>query len=301
MAKPTESVAETIAWCGVGTLGRPIVRRLADAGIAPILYDVRAEATAGLDGVGRAAATPAEAASEASLIFSTIPDDDALEVLALGADGLIGGMRPGSVYCDLSTVSPTSSARVAAACDAAGVLYLRAAISGSVALAQAGKLTILASGPHTAFARCEPVFAHFSATRLHVGAAEEARVLKLMINNIAAATTAAVAESIAFGRKGGVDYDIILDVIASSVVASPLIQYKIDPLRRRDFSPTFTTRLMLKDMHILASAAAELGCDLPLGTASIAVFEDQEREGYGDEDFFAGVKMMERRAGLEDL
>ncbi|MCZ6765222.1 MAG: NAD(P)-dependent oxidoreductase, partial [Alphaproteobacteria bacterium] len=252
-------------------------------------------------GAGRAAATPAEAASEASLIFSTIPDDDALEVLALGTDGLIGGMRPGSVYCDLSTVSPTSSARVAAACDAAAVLYLRAAISGSVALAQAGKLTILASGPHTAFARCEPVFAHFSATRLHVGEAEEARVLKLMINNIAAATTAAVAESIAFGRKGGVDYDIILDVIASSVVASPLIQYKIDPLRRRDFSPTFTTRLMIKDMQILARTAAEFGCDLPLGTASVAVFEDQEREGYGDEDFFAGVKMMERRAGLEDL
>lgn len=289
-----------VAWCGVGTLGTPIVHRLIEAGLAPTLYDVRPEATEGFGVGATVAATPGEAARAADIACSLIPDDAALETLALGQDGLIGGLGTGSVYCDLSTVSPACSARVAKACKAAGIIYVRGAISGSVTLAELGKLTVMASGPEAGIERCRPLFALFAATQLDVGAGEEARVLKLMINNIAAVTSSAVAESIAFGRKGGVDYDTILDVIADSVIASPLIQYKIDPLRRRDFTPSFTTRLMLKDLRLIEQTADALGCALPMGAASTTMFEDQERTGFGDEDFFAGVKMMERRAGLDE-
>ncbi len=290
---------ERVAWCGVGTLGKPMVRRLIDAGMRPVLYDPRPEATADFAGVADIAGSAAAAAAGAGLIFSTIPDDAALEALALGPGGVIAALGDGAVYCDMSTVSPMSSARVAAAADDAGKTYLRAAISGSVTLAEAGKLTILASGPEEAYRRCSPVFEKFAVKLFHAGAGEEARILKLLINNIAAASAAAMAEALAFGRKGGVDYDIMLDVIAASVAASPLIQYKIDPLRRRDFTPAFTTRLMIKDMRILTAAARDLGCDLPVGAASLAMFEDADRAGLGGEDFFSGVKMMEQRAGLK--
>lgn len=293
-------MGEKIAWCGVGSLGRPIVERLIDAGHVPILYDVRDGATDGFGDNASTAATPADAARRADKIFSTIPDDAALEALALGPDGLTAGLAPGSIYCDLSTVSPASSAKVASACEAVGAVYLRAAISGSVMLAETGKLTLLASGPRSAYDRCTPVFAAFSVAQFYTGAGEEARVLKLLINNIAAVTAAGVAESIAYGRKSGVDYDTILDIIEGSVIASPLIRYKIDPLRRRDFTANFTTQLMLKDIRILGESSALAGCEMPMGTAVQAVFEDQVGAGHADEDFFSCVKMMEARAGLDD-
>ena len=292
-------LAGRIAWCGIGKLGRPIVRRLIDAGAKPILYDLRHEARDGFGPEADVASTAADAARNADFVFSTITDDSALEALALGPDGVVSGLGSGAIFCDLSTVSPMSSSRVAMACDKDNKTYLRSAISGSVTLAESGALTVFASGPRSAYDQCLPILKRFSATQLYVGEREEARVLKLLINDIAAVTAAVVAESIAFGRKAGVDYQTILDVIAGSVMASPLLQYKIDPLRRRDFSPTFTTRMMLKDLRILESTAARFGCDMPLGAASLAMFEAQEKAGLGDEDFFSGVKMMEQRAGLD--
>ena len=281
-----------IAWIGIGHLGTPIVQRLIDAGYRPTLYDVSADRLEAFAGKAALAASAAEAAA-ADLIFSTLPNDAALASVA--AD-VFAAMPGGASYIDLSTVSPDASAAVAARAEERS--YLRAPVSGSVSHAEKGILTVLASGPQAAYELAAPVFDCFCGARFHVGSGEEARYLKLMINNLVGSTAALMAESLALGRKAGLDWEKALDVIAASAVASPLVKYKTEALKARDFSPAFTTALMIKDMKLFCDAASALGCAKPLADETLSLLEEQRDAGMGEEDFFATVKLLENKAGL---
>lgn len=277
-----------IGWIGVGNLGSPIVRRLIDAGHALTLYDQRP-----LTGFDAVIAEKLEEAASCEAVFSTLPSDAIFE--SVGREAL-SALPTGSIYCDMSTVSPQASARVAAS--AGGKAFLRAPVSGSVSHAQQGILTVIASGPADAFARLVPVFEAFSVARHYVGEAEEARVLKLMVNDLVGATAALMGETLAMGRKAGLDHRTMLDVLDSSAIASPLVKYKVGPLAERDFAPAFTTELMIKDMSLVTETAAQMGCKMPLAQATLAVLRAHADAGGGEEDFFAVLKTFERQAGL---
>lgn len=278
-----------IAWIGVGNLASPIVRRLTAAGHRPVLYDPRAPQGFDADIAGSAA----EAAGAADAVFTTLPNDEILERVAAQ---ILPAMRPGTVYCDMSTVSPRASMNVAAA--AGAVLYLRAPVSGSVTHAEKGILTVIASGPRDAFDTLVPVFEHFSSGRFHVGDADEARVLKLMVNNLVGSTAALLAESLTMGEKAGLNWDMMVEVITSSAAASPLVKFKEAMMKTRDFTPAFTTALMVKDMTLVAETGAQMGCPTPLADATLALMKEHAAAGGADEDFFAVVKTTERKAGL---
>lgn len=278
-----------IGWIGVGNLATPIVRRLAAAGHRPLLYDIRPLAGFEADIAGALE----EVAGTADIVLSTLPSDAAFEAAGTAA---LAALRPGAIYCDLSTVSPAASARVAAS--APDKAYVRAPVSGSVSHAEQGILTVIASGPPPAFEALVPVFEHFSAARHHVGEAEEARVLKLMINDFVGCTAVLMAEALAMGRKAGLDFGTMLHVIGDSAVASPLVKYKTGPLADRDFTPAFTTALMVKDMTLVTDVAADLGCATPMAATARTLLAEHAAAGGADEDFFGVLKLLERRAGL---
>lgn len=279
----------TIAWIGVGNLATPIVERLTAAGEHLVLYDVRP-----LSGfAARIAPDLATAVAEADYVMSTLPSDAAFSEVA---DAVFATMRTDAVYCDMSTVSPRVSAEVAAR--AGDHAYLRAPVSGTVGHAREGALTVMASGPEAAFRRLKPVFEKIANHWFHVGAAEEARFFKLIINNIVGATAAAMGEGLALGEKAGLDYARMLDLMGASVVASPIMKIKIDPMKARDFTPAFTTDLMVKDLSLAASAGQDLGCDMPMAQAALDLMRAHVGAGHGAEDYFGVVKTLERRAGL---
>lgn len=285
----------SVAWIGVGNLASPIVNRLIDAGIRPLLHDVRADALIPFSGRADIADTIGDAVAQADLVFSTIPDDRALTSVA---SSVAGALRPHGIYCDMSTVSPEASAAVAALFAEKGHAYLRAPVSGTVGHAREGVLTIIASGPGAAYARCLPVFEHFAARCFHVGPAEEARTLKLLINNLVGSTVALLAESLALGSKAGIDWTTMLDVISASAIASPLLKLKADALKTRDFTAAFTTDLMIKDIGLFAAAAAELGCPVPLAEQTLALLREHADAGGGSEDYVGLVKLFETKSGL---
>ncbi|MGQ0654577.1 MAG: NAD-binding protein [Betaproteobacteria bacterium] len=113
-----------------------------------------------------------------------------------------------------------------------------------------------------------------------------------------AVTAGMMGEALAFARKGGIGWAAMLDVIADSVVASPLVKYKLDPLRKRDFTPAATNSLVLKDLHVLVEAAARAGVPLPLASHMLGAYRGLLEAGGADEDFFSAVKVAERAAGL---
>lgn len=289
-----------IAWLGAGKMGGPMSRRLLAAEAAVTVYDPVPENGAAARAAGAALAdTVAQAVDGAAVVFSMIPNDAALHAAALGPDGALAAMGEGTVYVDMSTVSPDVSAEVAAAAAERGIDYLRAPVSGSTALAESGSLTLMVSGPKAAFDRVGELFDVLGATRFYVGEDEQARYLKLVVNLLVGTTGAIMAEALTLGRKGGLDWQQMLDVIGVSAAASPYVKYNLDPLKARDFSPLFSAEQMVKDMKLITDAAQNVGAELDIAQAVERLFEATVAEGHGTENMTAAIRVVEKRAGLD--
>ena len=291
-----------IGWIGAGKMGGPMSCNIMTAGGQVTVFDPVPENVAGVVAAGgTAAASNVALAADSEIVFSMIPNDAVLRSVTLGGAGIFAVMKPGSIYVDMSTVSPEVSAEVSAAAEAAGIAYLRAPVSGSIALAEAGKLTIMVSGPAAAYERCEPIFDAMGAQNFYLGDGDQARYLKLVINLLVGTTGAVLAEALTLGRKGGLDWNQMIDVIGVSAAASPYIQYNVAPLKARDFTPQFTTEQMVKDSRLISEAGHAAGVPLAIGDAMLATFEQTIEAGYGGENLTAAIKMIEAKSGLDEL
>jgi 3-hydroxyisobutyrate dehydrogenase-like beta-hydroxyacid dehydrogenase len=288
-----------VGWIGAGKMGNPMSRRLLGVGAAVAVYDAVDENTAPVAAAGgRKAASVADAVADAGVAFSMIPNDAVLRAVALGADGVLAALAPGAVYVDMSTVSPEASADVAAAAGARGVAYLRAPVSGSTALAETGSLTVLVSGPKDSYERCAGLFDAMGANRFHVGDGEQARYLKLVLNLLVGTTGAVLAEALTLGRKGGLDWQTMLDVISESAAASPYVRYNTAPLKARDFKPLFSIDQMVKDSNLICEAGAGVSVPLAIGEAMRRHYLDTQAAGHGADNMTAAILELEARVGL---
>ena len=293
------ATALKVGWLGAGKMGDPMCRRVLGTGAAVSVFDtVDANTAPVVAAGGTRVASVAGAAAGADVVFSMIPNDAVLRAVALGADGVIATLAPGSVYVDMSTVSPETSAEVAAAAEARGVAFLRAPVSGSTTLAESGNLTILVSGPADAFARCRSLFEAMGAKTFHVGEGEQARYLKLVLNLLVGTTGAVLAEALTLGRKGGLDWATMLDVIGESAAASPYIKYNVEPLKARSFAPLFSTDQMVKDSNLICEAAEGVGVPLTIGEAMRQHYLDSQAAGHGADNMTATILGLEAKAGL---
>ena len=197
-----------------------------------------------------------------------------------------------AVLIDMSTVSPSVSARVAS-CLGKDAAYLRAPVSGSTMMAEAGTLTALVSGPRPTFDAMSEVFGAFTKTAFHLGEAEEARFLKLAINSMVAATSVLLGEALAFGLKGGLTRESMLEVITQSAVASPLIGYKKNMIISGDYTPAATLDMLKKDVDLFLSSGAQLGMSQPMGHMVRQAYQAAADKGLGQRDFFVLVQEAE--------
>jgi 3-hydroxyisobutyrate dehydrogenase-like beta-hydroxyacid dehydrogenase len=289
-----------IGWIGLGKMGAPMARHLQGAGHDLNVHNRTAAKADQLVAAGATYAVRAvDAAQGADVVFSMLADDAALRAALLGPQGVIAAMKKGAVLVEMSTVSPAISSELDAACQARGLGYLRAPVSGSVAFAEGAKLTVLASGPLAVYNAVLPLLQAFSARQVHVGTGCEARVMKLSLNMMVGLTAAMLGEALALGQKNGLSRDVMLDVIGASAVTSPLITYKLAMLRNRDYAAAFEARMMAKDFDLALAAAQGSGVPMPL-TAQV-------REGYGamiahgdgEADFFKYVELAASLAGLD--
>lgn len=246
-------------------MGLPMSRRLAAAGLAVTVCDCDPARQALAHAHGLALApTPAEAARGADVVFSMVYDDAALNAVVDGPHGLAAAMRPGTLLVDMSTVSPAASARVAQRLAAASIAYLRAPVSGSVALAEAGTLTVFASGDRADFERLQVVVRKFAENFHFVGADESARVVKLAINMMVATSTALIGEALAFGEAQGIARDLLVDALNASIVGSRHYQARAAALKSRRYGSSGPVDLVRKDLSLVLALAHESGVELPL-------------------------------------
>ena len=288
-----------IGFIGLGKMGLPIAVRMAAAGHEVIAFyrndaGLQKAKQAGLKAVNKLAGV----CEGADIVISAISDDVALREMVLGSEGIAAHMAPGSALIETSTVSPAASAEAAKALEAKKIGYLRSPVSGSTVLASQGALTAMVSGPRKDFDRLEAVFAIFAKKAFYLGANDEARVMKLVANMMVGATSALLAEAMAFGVKGGLKIADAMEVITQSVVASPLIGYKKDLVIQGEYAPAFAVSQIMKDYDILLQAGREGHVPLPLTAQIRSQYEEAYVKGLGDKDFFVLVKEMIARAGV---
>jgi 3-hydroxyisobutyrate dehydrogenase-like beta-hydroxyacid dehydrogenase len=275
----------TVGLIGLGNMGTAVAERLVDAGYRLVVHNRTPGKAAELAERGAEVAdTPADLAAGADVVITSLADDDALERVAAE---VTASARPGTLLVDLSTVSPEASARVAAEAERAGVEYVRAPVSGNPSVVRAGNLTFIVSGPDDAIDRVEPVLLAIGPTVHRVGDGEQARVVKLAINLVIGGLAELMAEALVLGEAAGVSRRALLEVMGSSAAGAPFVKYKTEPLLRDDYSATFTTALMEKDVDLILDAAAEAGVELPVATELKALLRSAVDAGYGDHDFMA--------------
>jgi 3-hydroxyisobutyrate dehydrogenase-like beta-hydroxyacid dehydrogenase len=278
---------------GLGNMGTAIAERLLDAGYELRVFNrtpARAEPLAARGAV--VAESAGELAADVDLVLTSLPDDAAFEAVA---GEVIAQARPGTVLVDVSTVSPAASAQVAAAAEEASVAYVRAPVSGNPTVVRAGNLTFIVSGAREALERVEPVLLAIGPTIHHVGDGEQARVVKLAINLMIAGLAQLMSEALVLGEASGVSRDALLRVMGSSAVGAPFVEYKTEPLLRDDYSATFTTLLMEKDIDLVLDAADRAGVDLPLAHDLKELLHAAIGAGHGDDDFMALFLHLRRR------
>ena len=236
----------------------------------------------------------------ADLIISSLPHDAAFLSVAQWVEK---HARAGCIYMDTSTVSVTASETVAQNLLARSIDYLRVSVSGNNHMAQAAQLTVMASGPKACFEACQDIFAAWGPKLFYLGEAEQSRLMKLVVNLLIVQTSAMLAEGLTLGRKGGLDWSQMWQVLAGSAVGSPIIKAKSaqlgKPLGERDFEPTFTVHQMLKDLDLMLQAGK--GLNVPLVQTAITAqwMQSALAHGEGEKDYAAVIKVLERMSGLD--
>jgi len=266
-------------------MGSAVAERVLAAGYPLLVYNRTPEKAQALVAGGAAvAASPAEVASQVDVVLTSLANDTAFEAVARE---VVAAARPGTALVDLSTVSPEASARIAAKAEAASVAYLRAPVSGNPTVVRAGNLSFIVSGAYETLERVEPVIRAIGPTIHHVGDAEQARIVKLAINLMIAGLAQLMSEALVLGEAAGVSREALLEVMGSSAAGAPFVKYKTEPLLRDDFSATFTTALMEKDIDLVLDAAADVGVELPVAQQMKTLLRGAIEAGYADDDLMA--------------
>ena len=284
-----------IHFVGVGKMGLPMAMHLHRAGHSLSVSDTSAQHQALAAERGLSVMDAQLALPGVDMVFSSLPGDAALLSVAAQLAALA---RAGTLWVDTSTVSPAASAEAAACCERAGVACLRTTVSGNNHMAEAAQLTVMASGPRAAYDTALPLLSLLGPNRFYLGDAEQARLMKLVVNLMIAQTSAMLSEGLTLGRKGGLAWQDMWQVLCASAVGSPILKAKSVQLSQRDFTPTFTVEQMIKDLDLIVGAARDVHAPLPQTAATLQLMHAAVAQGQALDDYAAIIKAVERSAGL---
>jgi len=283
----------TVAFIGLGIMGKPMASNLAKAGFDVVGYNLSPKTVDGVE----VKESIAEAVAEADVIATMVPDSPDVEEVLTGADGVFANARKGSLVIDFSSIRPDVSARLAAQGAEHGLRVLDAPVSGGEQAAIDAALSIMVGGAAEDFAAAEPVLEAVAKTIVHVGPAGSGQTVKAANQLIVAGTLELVSEAIVFLEAYGVDTEAAVKVLAGGLAGSAILQRKAPAMLARDFTPGFRIALHHKDMGIVTSAAREAGVVIPLGAVVAQLIAALNAQGDGGLDHSALLKLVSQLSG----
>jgi 3-hydroxyisobutyrate dehydrogenase len=213
-----------------------------------------------------------------------VTDDTALAAITAGPDGILAGLRPGTTYVDMSTVSPETSRRLAGQVRTIGAAMIDAPVSGSVPAAASGTLAIMVGGPEPAYHAAEPLLRRLGSSVTHVGGNGHGLLLKLAINISLASQMLAFSEGVLLAQRSGIDPELASRVMTDSSIGSPMLKLRAPLVLDLPERAWFDMRLMHKDIQLALQAAHRSHLTLPAATTADHVLSLAEQTGYGDRD-----------------
>lgn len=293
-------MGRTIAFIGLGNMGRPMALNLAKAGHRLVVHDIDEEKLASWrERGGAVAGSPAIAAEQSWLSICMVETTDQAEDVVAGERGILRGAKPGHIVACMSTIDPLVAVRLAKALATRGIAMVDAPVSGGTSRAASGELSIIVGGTKEAVAACEPAFHAMGRNIFHVGELGLGLVMKLINNMLYQVNTVAIAEALILGVKAGLDPAKIYSVVRVSTGTSFAFETRVPKLLRRDFSPTGTVDMSYKDQELETAFAKQIGAPMLLANLTQQVYQMARAAGYNREDGTAIVKVLEKLAGVQ--
>src|SRR5580704_6478120 len=281
-------------------MGRPMVRNLLKSGHQLTVYDIM---PAGMDDAASAGArkgsSPKDVASRTDIIITMVPDGPEVEQAVLGQNGVLEGVRKGAIVVDMSSINPTVSQKVGAACEASGVEFLDAPVSGGEPKAIDGTLAIMVGGKKEVFEKVEPILKQMGSTITLTGKIGAGNVTKLANQIMVACNIAAMGEALALATKAGLDPEVVFNAVKAGLAGSTVLNAKAPMVIARNFKPGFRIKLHEKDLRNALLAAEDMKVPLPLTSLVQDMLISLTNEGKGGLDHSAIVTYIEKKAGIE--
>ena len=292
----------TVGFVGLGRMGLPMATNIAAAGFPLVVWNrtaSKSETLAARSGA-RVAASPAILATEADVVITMVADGDVLLDLYTGSGGMARSLQAGAVCVDMSTISPGQAAELASAVTGAGGSFVDAPVSGSVALAEAGTLTVMAGGEARDVEAVRPVLEAMSARIFHMGPVGSGATIKLAVNSIVYGLGEAVSEALVLAEAAGIERARAYEVFANSAIAAPFVHYRQEAfLKPGEVPVAFRMVLARKDLDLALDLAGRVGAAMPQGELNRTVILEAIEAGFGDHDMSAVAQYL-RSERFED-
>lgn len=280
-----------IAFLGLGIMGAGMARRLLAAGHPVVVFNRDKRKCASLAAEGATVgATPRDAAAQATTVFSMVTDDTASRALWLGADGILAGIRPGTVCIESSTLSVEWITELAKCVSANGAEFLDGPVTGSKAQVATGELKFLVGGSATTLERVRPILAAMSHEIIHLGPVGSGVYVKLVNNFLNGVQVAAFAEALFAIERSGIDPTAALGVITNGASGSPIVKTMAARMSSRDYTPNFLLKLLEKDLRYAIDEGDRRTASMTMATAARQLLQRAMTAGYGDRDMSAVIE-----------
>jgi 3-hydroxyisobutyrate dehydrogenase-like beta-hydroxyacid dehydrogenase len=286
-----------VAFLCLGAMGRPIAGHLARGGHAVTVYNrtrAKAERFAAEHGA-RVAPTPREALAGAELGFACTGNDADLREITLGGEGAFAALASGAVFVDHTTASPALARELAARAEERGAQFLDAPVSGGEEGAQRGQLSVMVGGDAGAFARVQPVLAHYAKSAVHIGPSGAGQLTKAVNQLCIAGVLAGLAEGLAFGERAGLDLERVIDVISKGAAQSWQMDNRARTMVAGRYDFGFAVDWMRKDLGITFDEAERIDAQVAIGRAVDALYARLQQQGGGRRDTSSLIEAVRRR------
>jgi 3-hydroxyisobutyrate dehydrogenase-like beta-hydroxyacid dehydrogenase len=289
-----------LGFIGLGVMGSRMVKRLLDAGHTVTGYNrTRSKAQWLLDQGMQWGETPATVARSGDIVLSMVANTAALQAVTGGTYGVLAGIRPGAVFVDMSTVSPTVSRALAAQAAAKGAHMLDAPVSGSVITLEEGRLSLMVGGDRGAYERVLPILRDIGPKVTYVGANGLAASMKIATNLSLAVQMLAFSEGVLLAEKSGIARETAVEVLLNSVIASPMVKYRGPFVLGLPEEAWFDVNMMQKDLLLALEMGRELDVPLPTTAVTNEMLTAARGMGLADKDFAVVFEALARMAGLQ--
>ncbi len=288
-----------LGFVGLGTMGGTIAKRLLDAGHSVIGHNrTRSKAQWLLDTGMKWGDTPRHVAEAADITFSMVSNSASLQEIVNGDSGILAALKPGKIYVDISTVSPTISREIAAQVAKTGAQMLDAPISGNLITLADGSSSFMVGGEQATFEQIKPILLDIGSKVTYIGGNGQAVVMKIAINLTLPIQMLCFSEGILLAEKNGVPRQVAIEAWSKSAAASPATRHRAELILDKEKEGWFDVFMMQKDLHLALELAKDSGVPLPTTAVTDEFLTAAKGMGWEHEDFAVLFDVLATLSGL---